>query len=306
MGFTAKYGFVGGMSEVGMAVNEHTLDLAVFQTPSPAGANSTLCTRDFPSWVMGTMGSIAEMREALPKLNLVGGGGIQWGVQDAFGQSVVVEYIKGVLNLHNNSVGRDNTGIGVMTNDPTWDWHLQNLNNFAALQPGWYGNNNDAILRNVPAESNYPWATNAYDNKPPKVPTPMGHAYNLAGLPGDGSPPARFVRTFFLRGYAMLQAPPKDIDDTCILAQELLNSVYKVLGTVASRNADDPLETTPTSSIKVISPTLRQVFYRSREDMTWRMLDLTVVNFLPSTAGSKVAHMTTGSFSFINVTSELQ
>ena len=25
-----------------------------------------------------------------------------------------------------------------MTNDPTWDWHLQNVNNYAALQPGWY------------------------------------------------------------------------------------------------------------------------------------------------------------------------
>ena len=40
--------------------------------------------------------------------------------------------------MHNNTVGVDNSGIGLMTNDPTWDWHLQNLNNYAALQPGWH------------------------------------------------------------------------------------------------------------------------------------------------------------------------
>ena len=36
----------------------------------------------------------------------------------------MVEYVKGELRLHNN------TKVGVMTNDPTWDWHLQNLNNY--------------------------------------------------------------------------------------------------------------------------------------------------------------------------------
>ena len=31
MSFTAKYGFVGGMNEAGLGINEHALDLAVFQ-----------------------------------------------------------------------------------------------------------------------------------------------------------------------------------------------------------------------------------------------------------------------------------
>ena len=72
----------------------------------------------------------------------------------------------------NNTVGADNSGIGLMTNDPTWDWHLQNLNNYAALQPGWYAAQNAPILRAVPAESAYPWQTNAYDDAPPRVPSP--------------------------------------------------------------------------------------------------------------------------------------
>ena len=27
--------------------------------------------------------------------------------------------------MHNNTVFADNSGVGMMTNDPTWDWHLQ-------------------------------------------------------------------------------------------------------------------------------------------------------------------------------------
>ena len=58
--------------------------------------------------------------------------------RDAEGQSIVVEYVKGELRLHNN------TKVGVMTNDPTWDWHLQNLNNYgthiAVHADGWTDN----------------------------------------------------------------------------------------------------------------------------------------------------------------------
>jgi penicillin V acylase-like amidase (Ntn superfamily) len=45
--------------------------------------------------------------------------------------SLIARCAEGVLRLHNN------TAVGVMTNDPTWDWHLQNLNNYVALQPTW-------------------------------------------------------------------------------------------------------------------------------------------------------------------------
>ena len=79
----------------------------------------------------------------------------------------------------------------------------------------------------------------------------QGHAYNLLGLPGDGSPPARFIRSFYLRGYALQSAPPKTLNDTLVLGQELLNSVYKTLGTIPGRSPLDPIETTPYCTLKV-------------------------------------------------------
>ena len=129
MSFTAKYGFVGGMNEAGLGINEHALDLAVFQDADPK--YRTLCKKHFSSWSLGLHATVAEVAAELAKVRVVGPKGGQWGLHDATGASIVVEYVLGELRVHNN------TGIGIMTNDPTWDWHLQNVNNFAALQPGW-------------------------------------------------------------------------------------------------------------------------------------------------------------------------
>jgi penicillin V acylase-like amidase (Ntn superfamily) len=116
--FTGKYGFIAGMNEVGLGVNGHALDLAVFQQPDPS--LPTLCKSDFEHWALGMHATVAEVVAALRGVRLVGGKGGQWGLHDATGASAVIEYVKGELTAHNNTVGRDNSGIGLMTNDPTW------------------------------------------------------------------------------------------------------------------------------------------------------------------------------------------
>jgi choloylglycine hydrolase len=88
---------------------------------------------------------------------------------------VVVESIGGALRVHVNSVG-------VATNDPPYDWHETNLNNYANLSPRW------------------PTATDIeVETEVGTVPQAGGHGYNLLGIPGDYSPSARFVRLFFLK-----------------------------------------------------------------------------------------------------------
>lgn len=47
-----------------------------------------------------------------------------------------------------------------------------------------------------------------------------------------------------------------DLNDTLVLGQELLNSVYKTLGTIPGRSSTDPLETTPWSTLKVNTRTV--------------------------------------------------
>ncbi|TOK17902.1 hypothetical protein CGI23_24910, partial [Vibrio parahaemolyticus] len=48
-------------------------------------------------------------------------------VTDSTGSSIVIEYTNGELNIYDN--------IGVMTNSPSYDWHLLNVRNYTQLRP---------------------------------------------------------------------------------------------------------------------------------------------------------------------------
>ena len=52
--------------------------------------------------------------------------GVHYIVTDASGKSVVLEYIGGELKVHANP-------LGVMTNSPTFDWHMTNLSNYVNM-----------------------------------------------------------------------------------------------------------------------------------------------------------------------------
>ena len=52
-------------------------------------------------------------------------GRFHWAVQDAAGAMVVLEYVGGALHVH------DAARVGVLTNDPEYEWHLKNLNQYA-------------------------------------------------------------------------------------------------------------------------------------------------------------------------------
>ena len=105
----------------------------------------------------------------------------------------------------------------------------------------------------------------------------------------------------------MANNPPKTLNQTLVLGQELLNSVYKTLGSIAQRNALDPMETTPISSLKITSATQRVVMHRSREDMRWRKLDLGKIDFSASSAaGKKSVAITSTGFDCEDVTHHLE
>lgn len=44
---------------------------------------------------------------------------------------------------------------------------------------------------------------------PCQVPKVLGHGFNTFGLPGDPSPPSRFVKMFFERQIVLTNSPPK-------------------------------------------------------------------------------------------------
>ena len=85
--------------------------------------------------------------------------------------------------------------------------------------------------------------------------------------------------------------------------KELLNTVHKPLGTVPARPASSDLpETTSICTLKV--PKDRLIYTRSRQDMTWRVLNLNKVDFVG--ARGKEAVVASPTFNAVDVTDELR
>jgi choloylglycine hydrolase len=86
-------------------------------------------------------------------------------VTDAAGKSIVIEFTNGELKIHENL-------LGVITNAPNFDWHMTNLRNYVNLSPV-------AIPDQKLQDLDF---------------TPLGGGSGMIGLPGDFTPPSRFVR----------------------------------------------------------------------------------------------------------------
>merc|ERR1712048_58147 len=140
--------------------------------------------------------------------------GFHWAIADAQGNSIVLEFQQGKPKIYRNTVG-------VMTNDPFFPWQVENLNSYSFLQP------------DLKESTSIPGISVDVDqilDGQSVVPFNMGHGFNLGGIPGDASPPSRFVKTFFQRQVALLNSPPANLTEYLVLATGLLNSVFIPLG----------------------------------------------------------------------------
>lgn len=251
-----------GMNELGFTISSQTLQMSEYQAVQD-GAETVWHTQ-LPQWALGRFPTVAEFLDALPTVRVCNPAGLptsfgsHWAVADAAGSSAIVEYLHGQLVVHNNSVG-------VMTNDPHYEWHLLNLNSFSNLRPTWPDTN---------AGIQMPSGISAgFFNG--MVPQPIGHGWNLAGLPGDFSPPSRFARLFFLRQYSLRAKPVNTTSDAVIVATGMLNNVFIPQGAQADVGQPSGYEYTPYAVMKV--PSERLFFYRTAHDMTWKKIDMTLL-----------------------------
>lgn len=148
--FTAKNAFVAigapdpanGQTKVVQGVNDKGLTFSMLAFPSadgPADAVSktteVLAAIDLGSWTLSKFDTVAEVKEALEKqavilTSMLPKGGLKtpfhYALHDATGHSIVIEYSNGVQHVYDNPVG-------VMTNGPTFPWHMTNLDNYTYL-----------------------------------------------------------------------------------------------------------------------------------------------------------------------------
>ena len=93
----------------------------------------------------------------------------------------------------------------MLTNAPTYDWHVINVRNYVNLST-------------VATTSIRVGETDV---------TALGQGGGLVGIPGDYTPPSRFVRAAFLRHYA---TKPRNTDEAIQLVGHVLNTVDIPLG----------------------------------------------------------------------------
>lgn len=138
---------------------------------------------DMILWIVGNFESISELRSELEKIHLVGKPinentplpTLHWIVYDTKGDCIVIENTIEGLKVFDNKVG-------VLTNAPTFDWHITNLVQYMKATP------------TQPSEAI--WGEEKIN--------PLGQGAGGRGIPGDFSSTSRFVKAAFLRSNAVL------------------------------------------------------------------------------------------------------
>jgi choloylglycine hydrolase len=183
--YTTKYGFLGanaeGMTAIVDGLNDQGLYVGLFYFPgyaSYAGATAENASRamaphEYANWLLGNFATVEEVKANFDKVVLTPvvveaieqAAPVHFVVHDRSGKSVVIEPLNKTLKIYDNP-------LGVLTNSPTFDWHMTNLRNYVNL-----------TATNVPP----------LDLGNIKL-AQLGQGSGLRGIPGDFTPPSRFVR----------------------------------------------------------------------------------------------------------------
>ena len=206
--------FGDGMNEAGLSVEGLFFEESKYETVKQGDAPNSVSSNDFISWVLGNFANIEELKPELPNVRVWGetveqlGGPLllHFAVHDAAGKSLVTEFLGGEKKVYDNPVG-------VMTNMPEFPWQITNLRNYLNLNPF------------IPKAKDF--------NQVLVKPTGTGGGW--LGVPGDWSPPSRFVRIAYLVNAC---SPAKDGKGALNLAKHILNTVDIAMNSVEASLKD--------------------------------------------------------------------
>lgn len=205
-----------GQNEAGLGMSGNFLPgFTEYQTVAPQD-KSYVSILGFGAWALGQFANVDELRKALPGMKVWADATLQTGptpptlhfvFTDRAGASIVLEFVKGEQRIYD--------GVAkVLTNAPTYDWQTTNLRNYLNLSTV-----GTSSVRT--AEGNV---------------TALGQGGGLVGMPGDYTPPSRFVRAAFLRHHA---TKPKNADEAIQLAAHIMNNVDIPIGIAQSAYGKD-------------------------------------------------------------------
>lgn len=199
------YSLFDGTNDAGLTTNFNAFSND-YEPPLP-DVPSVLEAADLCLWILSQFSKVAEVRSALKSLpvnptRLPVCGNVPYPmhgmITDAEGQSVVLEFEQDSLKVIDNPVH-------VMTNNPAFDWHLTNLNNWTQLD------NTDK------SSSTF----GSLDVAQPDSGIAIG------GLPSSNTAVDRFVRAAY---YSKFAAKVDDPDDALTILSHVINNFDRPRG----------------------------------------------------------------------------
>ena len=167
------------------ATNEKGLSIAALNFPQNAHyklfceGKDNITPFELIPWVLGQCATVGEAEKLLEQINILNENfsdelplsPLHWIISDK-GRSITLESVKAGIKVYDNPAG-------VLTNNPTFDYQLFNLNNYMSLT-------NDAPQNTFALDNNLQLKT-------------YSRGMGAMGLPGDCSSMSRFVRATFVK-----------------------------------------------------------------------------------------------------------
>jgi len=279
--WTGQYGILGldmldqhilgdGMNEAGLVVGLlYHPNIAKYPEYDPALASQSITAKEVPQYLLSQCGTVDEVKKAMKKVRVVPVieaalgkvPGIHWIVLDASGQCIVIEFLDGELAIFNNP-------LRVLTNAPEFPWHITNLRNYLGLSP---------VAQS--AET-----LNGIDL------TPIGGGSGMLGLPGDFTPPSRFLRAV---AWTQTARPTPDANETVYEVFRIMDNFNVPLGAAEGSGGSDLLNSRGymrSATIWTLAWDLRNrvLYYHTQNNRMVRRCEMKGIDFTNTKAGIRV------------------
>jgi choloylglycine hydrolase len=262
LSYKAKYGAVGafifnipalmdGINEKGLAVGTFYFPgYAEYGQMTPENQSQALSSIEFPNWIVTQFATVDEVKAALPHVVIAPTVAKEWKgvptpfhyiVYDKNGKCLVIEPVHGTLIAYENE-------LGVLTNSPTYDWHITNLRNFINLTP---------------------FSVKPLDVRGLEL-APFGQGSGMVGMPGDFTPPSRFVRASI---FSITAIPSNNANEAVFQAFHILNQFDIPVG-VARSKENQTIYSDYTAITCVRDPQSLKYYFKTYDDQTMRVVDL--------------------------------
>ena len=263
MKFTAKYGYVGLAVEqkefIAEGLNEKGLSAGLFYFPkygryeeyNAENKDNSIADLQLVSLILGECRNVEEVKNIIEKVHVIAidprASTVHWRFADTTGRQIVLEIIDGKPVFYENE-------LGVLTNSPDFNWQMTNLNNYVNLFPG-----------SAPSQKLGNTELSQF-----------GAGSGFLGIPGDVTPPSRFVRAAFYQSTAPVL---NTSEETVLQGFQILNNFDIPIGIEFSKNqkpVDIPSATQWTSATDMNN---LKIYFRTMYNSEIRSISLNEIDF---------------------------